>query len=265
MIKIISIQDFIEKFHNSQSIVFLTGAGISVASGIGTYRGAEGQFEKEFEGRSVSDIVRLSTLKKNPNLFWRYQKTRLPILKAKPNYGHYTLAYLEELSEKSKKNFTLITQNIDRLHQKAGSKKVIEVHGTLSSMRCVNPNCNVPFIDTLLYFNKYPNHEIATCEYCGSYLRPNILLFGEKYENKIIELLKQKIKFHTDLFICVGTSFKVMSPVSSFPRIFKSYNKMGYLIEINLHSTHVTKQFTDGFLEGSSNEIFKNILEQLKK
>lgn len=258
------IEKAIDAIKQARSLLVLTGAGLSVASGLSTYRGSTGIYTDKFKNSDPADISHINTLKKNPQLFWEFQHSRLSLFDARPNKGHEALAEIEKLFKKQNKSFFLITQNIDNLHRLAGSENIIEIHGNFNRMRCMNANCGKNNIPTLDYFNNHPNVVIPKCPDCDSNLRPNVLLFGEAYDTKTIDIIKDKTKYHTDVLLCVGTSFYISSPISTLPRLLKGYSESALVIEQNLEATHVTKQFTDIFLKGKSEEILVQIIEGLQ-
>lgn len=114
-----------KQIDQAKNIFVLTGSGISVASGIQTYRGKDGQHEIEFQGRKASGISHIKILKSNPKLFWQFQKSRLYMLEVQPNAGHYACVSLEKYCQRKNKNFILVTQNIDEPFEKSLSDLII--------------------------------------------------------------------------------------------------------------------------------------------
>ena len=195
-------------FSHYRNIVVLTGAGVSVASGIQPFRG-QGGLWNEMDPLEYSDS---SVLESNPAAIWQhYGSLRKQLATAQPNASHIKLAELEtQLSPKH--DFTLITQNIDGLHQRAGSSEVIEIHESIHRTRCSNPNCNLQsYLDSTPHNDKLP-----TCKLCSSPLRPDIVLFGEHLPVKEEWLVKRALR-NCDLFVAIGTSGTV-SPASTFVR-----------------------------------------------
>ncbi|WP_444997276.1 SIR2 family NAD-dependent protein deacylase [Aliikangiella sp. IMCC44359] len=190
-----------------QQIVVLTGAGISVASGLKTYRGA-GSDSSEYD---FADYGHIDRLKDDPMKVWKlYGKLRKDIIQAQPNSAHYSLAEFERRLLPNQ-NFTLITQNVDGLHQKAGSKNIVELHGNMHKTRCSNLECKlVPFKDEKVYT------ELPICDLCKSPLLPDVVLFGEKIPAFADWSSKRALR-ECDLFIAVGTSGTV-SPAANFVR-----------------------------------------------
>ncbi len=189
-----------------KSIVFLTGAGISVASGIRPYRGPGGLWNDE----TLVKYSDLETFRKDPLSVWRFMsETRRISAAARPNPAHLALAEMEVRLE-AEQSLTVITQNIDGLHRRAGSSRVIEFHGSVSRTRCSNHRCTFPaFEDPLLHTESVP-----LCPACGAPLRPDVVFFGEIIPSArgaaALEALED-----CDLFVAVGTSASVY-PASRF-------------------------------------------------
>jgi NAD-dependent deacetylase len=205
-------------------IVFLTGAGISAASGIRTYRGPDGLWNDE-------TLIRLSdgeTFRTDPLDVWKFwSETRKITAAAAPNAAHLALAALEERLVPGRK-LTIITQNIDGLHGRAGSSKVIEFHGSVHRTRCSDSACaSEPFDDSALYVTEVPR-----CPACGSNLRPDIVLFHE-----MIDVRNSTDALHAladcDLFVAVGTSATVY-PANKFVRW--AFERGARTVYLNLES-----------------------------
>jgi NAD-dependent deacetylase len=199
----ITTQIDLAKYRN---IVVLTGAGISAGSGLQTYRGPDGVWEKH----NVEEYGHADTLRTNPQKTWElFGGMRIPINIAKPNPAHYALAKIEA-NLSSNQNFLLITQNVDGLHQKAGSKNVIEIHGNLNMTKCTNESCELePFADTEPQTDSLPK-----CPKCNSLLRPDIVLFGEPLPTLASWQITRWLR-SVDLFLAIGTSGTVY-PASNY-------------------------------------------------
>lgn len=189
-----------------KNVVILSGAGISAASGLRTYRGPDGLWNDP-------DTAKLSTKETftaEPKASWQFWGAmRKRALEVTPNDAHRALAAWESQSPADRK-FTLITQNIDGLHQRAGSRNVVELHGSIFRTRCSNENCMTEaYADEETYIETVPS-----CQTCSSWLRPDIVLFGEPLPAKAEWEVKKSLR-NCDLFIAVGTSGTV-SPASRF-------------------------------------------------
>lgn len=195
-------------FSRYQNIVILTGAGISVASGLRPFRGPDGLWEEH----QVAEFGHIETLQRQPLRTWQlFGAMRAPVAAAQPNPAHLALAQLEARLRPGQQ-FLLITQNVDGLHQKAGSKQVTELHGNIGHTCCTSPDCKLaPYADLAAHVNKVPH-----CPLCGSVLRPNIVLFGEALPALASWQAKRALR-DCDLFIAIGTSGTV-SPAANFVR-----------------------------------------------
>jgi NAD-dependent deacetylase len=155
-------------FSAEDRLFVLTGAGISAESGLATFRGSGGLWN----GHRVEDVATPEAWHANPELVWRfYSMRRRDAMAAQPNAGHRALAAIEQ---KMGERFYLCTQNVDDLHERAGSKRIHHMHGTLFESRC--ERCAVPFADTALYESA---DQLPMCEKCGRGVRPHIVWFGE--------------------------------------------------------------------------------------
>ncbi len=151
-----------------RNIVVLTGAGISAESGLATFRGSGGLWN----GYKVEEVATPEAWYANPELVWRfYSMRRRDALAAQPNPAHLALAKVEQTLGA---NFYLCTQNVDDLHERAGSHRVHHMHGSLFQSRCVE--CNLPFADQAQYEDAA---DLPACSECGAPVRPHIVWFGE--------------------------------------------------------------------------------------
>ncbi|MBN2602309.1 MAG: NAD-dependent deacylase [Candidatus Marinimicrobia bacterium] len=248
--KVINDPVAIQKLKQAERLVVLTGAGVSAESGIPTFRGEEGLWKK----LSPEELASFEAFYNNTAVVseW-YQHRREIIHNTEPNPGHHALAELQKLAP----TFDLITQNVDGLHQRAGSSDVVELHGNIMENYCVN--CNLQYSQEEFddIFRHNPNH-IPHC-YCGGLIRPNVVWFGEALPEESIEKAYQASK-QSDVFLSVGTSAQV-SPASNLPRVAKQNNS--YLIEINKTVTAIS-DIVDLHLEGLSGEILPMFLDDYK-
>ncbi len=207
---------------NIEKIVFVTGAGISQESGIPTFRGKDGLWRNY-------DAMKLATIDAfydNPKLIWEwYNERRKNIFAAQPNLGHKAIAELEKFAK-----VVVLTQNIDGLHQKAGSSKVLELHGSIVKIKC--SVCD--FKDEIMTeFSEIP----PVCK-CGSILRPDVVWFGESLPQDVWQ--KAIIcASQCDLMVIAGTSL-VVSPANTLPTYAKQNNAK--LIEINPEKTEMSSE-----------------------
>lgn len=191
-----------------KNIVVLTGAGISVASGLRPFRGPDGIWEES----DVAQLANASAIETHPAAVWGlFGPLRETAKLAVPNPAHQALVQLEN-SLRSNQTLTLITQNIDRLHQRAGSRNVVELHGSIFRTRCHNHQCSLePYEDDLTHTDTVPQ-----CPLCSSTLRPDIVLFGEPIPLNEEWRVKRALR-ECDLFVAIGTSGTV-SPASNYVR-----------------------------------------------
>lgn len=189
-------------------IVILTGAGISAASGLRTYRGPDGVWE-EYEVQKYGHVDNLIS---NPEETWRlFGGMRKPVLSATPNAAHLALAQWES-SLAPHQEFLIVTQNVDGLHQRAGSKNVVELHGNIMFTKCSNSSCSFE-----RYRDEESHHEkLPTCPKCGAVLRPDVVLFGEEIP-ALPEWTAKKALRDCDIFIAVGTS-GLVTPAANYVR-----------------------------------------------
>ena len=211
----------LEHYHK---IIFFTGAGMSAESGVPTYRGRGGIWnEYKWEEYACQNAFN-----KNPEFVLNFhQLRRVEALKCTPHLGHTIISNIENL----KKNTFIITQNIDGMHQRANSKNVIELHGSLWRLRCEK--------EGIVIEDKIKGEFSKTICDCGEWLRPDIIWFEDMLKEDIIAQANQKI-IESDLFISIGTSGMVW-PAASFPSLAKSSGS--FCIEINPEETELSKLY----------------------
>lgn len=205
------IRDLKEIIENAESIVFFGGAGVSTDSGIPDFRGNGGIYNKNDEDYDEPPEVILSRpyLLTRPRSFYRYYRENMLYPYAEPNDAHIALAKLEESGKLS----AVITQNIDGLHQAAGSKNVIELHGSVHRNYCVK--CGKKH--SLSYILE--SDVIPTCKACGSTVRPDVVLYGESLDNEAFSKAEEAV-YNADVMIVGGTSLTV-HPASSLVDAFE--------------------------------------------
>jgi NAD-dependent deacetylase len=183
----------------------LTGAGISAESGLATFRGSGGLWN----GHRVEDVATPEAWDANPELVWRfYSQRRIDASAAQPNAAHKALAQIEQrLAKINPENFYLCTQNVDDLHERAGSQRIHHMHGSLFQSRCVR--CATPFPDRQIY---EAASSLPVCKNCGQPVRPHIVWFGEIPLE--METIYRKLQRSTILLV-VGTSGAVY-PAAGF-------------------------------------------------
>ncbi len=230
-----------EKIKDANKIVFVTGAGISQESGIPTFRGNDGLWRKY-------DPMQLATIDAfydNPKLVWEwYEDRRKNILNAKPNPGHFAIAELEKF-----KDVVVLTQNIDGLHQRAGSSNVLELHGSIIRIKCTV--CE--FEDDIpSSFENLP----PKCIKCSNILRPDVVWFGESLSQKVWNQAIIEAS-SCEIMIVAGTSL-VVSPANTLPVYAKENNAT--LIEVNPEQTQMSSEM-DISLRTTSAQALPSIIK----
>lgn len=207
------VEAILNTIENRKKVVVLTGAGISTESGIPDFRSPNGIWSK-FDSATFSSDV----LYEDPERFYKSSLKLLEFLysikNAKPNKAHLILAKMESLGYIS----SIITQNIDGLHSKAGSKKVYEVHGNLEEGYCINCGSKVTF--NILIEKILSNELPPRCTRCGGVLRPNIILFGDLLPDSFLDATVEVR--NSGLLIIIGSSLEV-SPANSLPYESKKF------------------------------------------
>lgn len=234
---------------NSKNMIALTGAGISVESGIPDFRGAGGLWDK-YDPAIYASIY---SFKNMPEKVWEMIFELIEMTEeARPNPGHMALAELERMGFLK----ALITQNIDNLHQEGGSENVIEYHGNAKNLECLKCGREFPSDD----FNTSAK-EIPKCLDCGKILKPSVVFFGEMIpQNALYE--SQKYAEKADVVLVVGTS-AIVYPAAGIPAIARG-NK-AKIIEFNLEETGLTHNLTDIFVQGPAGKTLPALVELLKK
>ena len=216
-----------EIFQSSKRVVVLTGAGISTPSGIPDFRSANSGLWQKYD---PFEVASLSSFRYHPERFFEWMRTlAVNIHQAQPNPAHYGLAQLEQAERLQ----TVITQNIDALHQRAGSKNVLEVHGsfaTLTCIRCYRQYVSEPFIRGYLEDGQIPH-----CPDCSGILKPDLVLFGEQLPAKTW-LKAQAACKNCDLMVVAGSSLEVL-PVAGLP--MRALENGAHLILINHSQTYL--------------------------
>ena len=230
---------------DNQPAIALTGAGISVASGIPDFRGKNGLWSIY----EPSEYATIDAFMADPAKVWKMIRAMDELIsKAKPNPAHIGLGKLEKMDLLQ----YIITQNVDNLHQDGGSRNVIEFHGNHSTLSC------------LFCGNKYGIEEKRqefppACE-CGKILKPDVIFFGEGIPEMALSL-SYKLASSAGTVLVIGTSAQVM-PANSIPVTAARNNAK--IIEINKERTFLTDDLTDLFLEGDAGEIIAELVEELE-
>ena len=230
-----------EWLKQARSIAVLTGAGVSAESGVPTFRGQDGLWKRH----RAESLATPEAFARDPKLVWEWYDWRRGVLGGiKPNAGHYALAELERRAP----NFALITQNVDGLHELAGSRNVLRVHGSIWVLRCLA--CGREQENRRAPLPEVPPH----CE-CGGMLRPGVVWFGEALPTTIWQAAEEAAR-SCDLFLVIGTS-AVVYPAAGLAHIAKASGAR--VIEINVAETQLTRDI-DEFLLGPSGELLPRLI-----
>lgn len=237
-----------EDIARAKNIVALTGAGISVESGIPPFRGKGGIWEK-FDPMEYAHI---DAFLSNPAKVWQVLvKALIDVIgRAKPNDAHTGLARLERMGKLT----TVITQNVDGLHQAAGNTDVIEYHGSFARLRCLA--CRTRCESATAELSRIP----PRCA-CGGILRPECIFFGEMIAPEHL-MRSGKAAGACDLMLVVGTS-AVVYPAAGIPEIAR--NAGAKVIEINPEKTELTGSISDYLIRGPAGRVMQQVLEQLER
>ncbi len=238
------VREAVRLLSDRRIAVALTGAGISVESGIPSFRGAQGMWEKY----DPMEFATLHAFMQSPRKVWEMLSEMVSVCGfAAPNAAHAGLSALEEMGVVR----AVITQNVDGLHTAAGSRRVIEYHGNLDELICV------------YCWKRFPTRErwipgsVPQCD-CGEILKPNVVLFGEPIPWLAREQAEEEART-CGVLLVIGTSAQV-SPACDIPRIAKESGAA--VVEINPEPTSLTASVTDIHLRGSASEVLLRILEE---
>jgi len=244
------IADIAELIAGADHIAVNTGAGVSAESGIPTFRDAlEGLWAKY----DPQELATPEAYARDPELVTRwYDERRQKVLACAPNPGHHALAQLEALFTERKRRFVLLTQNVDGLHVRAGSRNVVEVHGSLITWRCTKTGAT--YHDLPVPFDTYPPISDA-----GGPLRPGVVWFGESLPADALEASFEALST-CDVYLAIGTS-GVVFPAAGFVEQARSAGAT--TVEINLDDTPMTRVFHHT-LRGKSGELLPALVEQVR-
>lgn len=232
-------------FEKDSQVVVLTGAGVSKESGIPTFRDAMTGLWANY---NAEELATPEGFMNDPPLVWKWYEWRRKLVQdVQPNPGHYALAELEKLLP----NYLLVTQNVDGLHARAGSKRMIEIHGNILRHKC---------------FDKHHRQEDVPCGldeppfcHCGSMIRPDVVWFGEQLSPHDLNQAMDAAE-SADVMLVVGTS-GLVQPAASIP--FLAKRSGAFVIEVNPTPTEITV-ITDAFLEGPSGEMLPRLVQALR-
>jgi NAD-dependent deacetylase len=239
------LRSVVDTIINSEYLIALTGAGISKESNVPTFRGADGLWRNY----DAMELATPDAFRRNPTLVWEWYTWRQGLIaECNPNPGHLTLVNWEQEGILK----SLVTQNVDGLHIRAGSTNVQEVHGDLWALKCVS--CDYKGrLDA-------PAVGIPQCPDCNNNLRPDVVWFGESLNRDTISKVYDELE-QADVCLVIGTS-ALVQPAASFPLIVKQ--RGGILIEVNIERTPLTSE-VDYHLSGKSGEILPRLDKLLSR
>lgn len=233
-------------FSKKSSVAILTGAGVSAESGMPTFRGEDGWWRNY----RAEELATPDAFARDPKLVWEWYDMRRKIIHdTKPNPAHKTIAEMEKYFD----NFNLITQNVDGLHNRAGSKSIIELHGNLWRVKCIEEDKKFEFLEVPL--SKIP----PKCD-CGALIRPDVVWFGEMLPQDQLEAAFEAAQKCEVMFV-VGTS-AVVQPAASIPILAKQSDAT--VIEVNLEPTPLTA-LVDYSFTGKAGEVLPNLWKHIIK
>ena len=232
----------VEILRNAQYVAALTGAGISAESGVPTFRDAQTGLWAQYR---PEELATPEAFARHPQLVWDWYAWRRGLVaKAKPNAGHRALVELEQQVPA----FTLITQNVDGLHRRAGSRRVLELHGNLFRTRC--------FAEGIVVDNWANTGGVPPrCPHCGAWLRPDVVWFGEMLPEAVLREAEEAT-VRCDVFFSIGTSTLVY-PAAELP--FAALRGGATVVEINPQPTPLSQQ-AHYSLRGAAGEVLPTLL-----
>jgi len=265
---------FLKLILEAQRLSILTGAGVSAESGIPTFRGKDGLWNKY----NLTELATLYAFEEDPLRVWKWYLWRMRLIaSARPNAGHRAIAEMEKLFP----NFLLITQNVDGLHRRAGSRKLVELHGNIFEGKCrscskhyseeelsrIFPLADKNYLRELSeeefkerILNGLKERELPECFICGSLVGPGVVWFGESLpENALSQAFKAAE--NCDVFFSVGTS-ALVQPAASLPLIAKRQGAI--LVEVNPEETPISS-YCDFTFRAPSSEVLSEIVLRLKE
>jgi NAD-dependent deacetylase len=236
----------VERLRGANRVAVLTGAGISAESGLATFRGPDGLWE----GQRPEDVATPFAFRRDPEMVWRfYNHRRANLASVEPNPGHRALVDLEHRLNGGR--FTLVTQNVDGLHQAAGSRNVLEIHGSIRVVRCTG--CGQSADRGVEALPPLPR-----CAGCGELLRPGVVWFHEALPPAIWQQAEQAVA-DCQCFLVIGTS-AVVYPAAGLIDVARSAG--AGVIEVNLERTPASGRVDVG-LYGKSGQVLPQLMELL--
>jgi len=242
------LRSLAERIHPTSRITVLTGAGVSAASGVPTFRGPDGLWKQ----RRPESIATVEAFQQDPRFVWEWYNWRRQVLSTKtPNRAHEVIAVWSERFP----GFTLITQNVDGLHERAGTRNVVRFHGSIWEVLCWNrcPESPARWWDDTVSYTEIP----PPCPHCGGMLRPGVVWFGEPIDSHVIARSTEALD--CDVFFTIGTS-AVVYPAAALAH--EARRRGAYTVELNLEATP-SSDLLDLSLQGPAEELLDKLHNML--
>lgn len=236
-------EELLQRLRSASSLTVLTGAGVSAESGVPTFRGKDGLWRKF----NPPELATIDAFMRNPHLVWEWYEYRRKLIQdVQPNPAHYAIKDLEDGFDE----FLLVTQNIDGLHQRAGSRKIAELHGNIWRDRCLD--CG------RIYDHKEVDlEEIPPKCACGGTLRPDVVWFGEALPQEVLYQAIQAAQ-SCDFLLSVGTS-ALVQPAASLPLL--ALRNGAFVVEINPEPTLLTER-VDESIRGKAGQVLPRLVKE---
>ena len=241
--------ELVDRLARAQHVAVLTGAGISAESGIPTFRDPGGLWE-QFKPEELANV---QAFLRNPKMVqaWYTHRRNIALEKA-PNPGHKALVELEGLVP----DFLLITQNVDHLHQRAGSKRMAELHGNITRSYCID--CEKTATEQEM--TPIASGAVAQCSTCGGYIRPDVVWFGEMLPEGVMEWAGEAAH-RAEVFLSIGTS-AVVYPAAGLPLLAKEGG--AYVAEINIEASAIAG-YVDEVVLGKAGEVLPALVQAVRE
>jgi len=242
------VQDLAARLKPNARVTVLTGAGVSAASGVPTFRGAGGLW-KQFRPETLATA---EAFERDPKLVWEwYDWRRQKIAACQPNAAHHVLAKWSTRFSR----FTLITQNVDGLHERAGTKNVVRLHGSIWEVSCWDRCSGAPdrWRDDTVPYPSIP----PSCPHCGGMIRPGVVWFGESLDPGIVA--RASAATHCEVFFTIGTS-AVVYPAAGF--VDEAHRNGAYTVEINPEATPASGAVSES-IRGSAETVLEHLHARL--
>jgi NAD-dependent deacetylase len=237
-------KSLISALRDAGRVVALTGSGISAESGVPTFREAQTGLWERYDPQ---ELATPEAFARGPHLVWEwYEWRRNLVAKAEPNPGHRALAELERCIP----GFTLVTQNVDGLHERAGSRDAIEVHGNILRSKC-------SLEDEVVQPEEHDDCVPPRCARCGAFLRPDVVWFGEMLPAGALEAASEAAR-ECELFLSIGTS-SLVYPAAALP--YEALENGATVVEVNPSETPLTPH-ADYSLRGPAGEVLPKLLRE---